>query len=85
MEDREQPAEDLQTHIETVLREIARTVNGQFISKTDDTGQYFLDLKKDVDYDTLIDKRAESLDWGLDRYYYERSSRPWNSRTCQPM
>jgi hypothetical protein len=72
MEDREQPAEDLQTHIETVLREISRTVNGQFISKTDDIGQYFLDLKKDVDYDTLIDKRAESLDLGqLDRYYYE--------------
>jgi hypothetical protein len=72
MEDRDQPAEDLQTHIETVLREISRTVNGQFISKTEDTGQYYLDLKKDVDYDTLIDKRAESLDLGqLDRYYYE--------------
>jgi Family of unknown function (DUF6079) len=72
MEDRDQPAEDLQTHIETVLREISRTVNGQFISKTEDSGQYFLDLKKDVDYDTLIDKRAESLEPGqLDRYYYE--------------
>jgi hypothetical protein len=72
MEDRDQPAEDLQTHIETVLREISRTVNGQFISRAEDTGQYYLDLKKDVDYDTLIDKRAESLDLGqLDRYYYE--------------
>jgi hypothetical protein len=72
MEDRDQPAEDLQTHVETVLREISRTVNGQFISKTEDTGQYYLDLKKDVDYDSLIDKRAESLDLGqLDRYYYE--------------
>jgi hypothetical protein len=72
LEDREQPAEDLQTHIETVLREISRTVNGQFISKTADSGQFYLDLKKDVDYDALIDKRAESLDQGqLDRYYYE--------------
>jgi hypothetical protein len=56
------PAEDLLTLVQTVLREISRTVNGQFISKAADTEQYYLDLKKDTDYDALIDKRAESLD-----------------------
>jgi energy-coupling factor transporter ATP-binding protein EcfA2 len=56
------PAEDLLTLVQTVLREIGRTVNGQFISKAADTEQYYLDLKKDTDYDALIDKRAESLD-----------------------
>lgn len=65
------PAEDLRTLVETVLREITRTVNGQFISIAADTGQYYLDLKKDVDYDALIEKRTESLDPGqLDRSYF---------------
>ncbi|MGV8691796.1 DUF6079 family protein, partial [Pseudomonas aeruginosa] len=33
--------------------------------------QYYLDLKKDVDYDAQIEKRAEALsDDALDRAYY---------------
>ncbi len=65
-------AEDLLTLVETVLREIHKTVSGQFISSNKDNRQYFLDLKKIDDYDALIDKRAESLDEGtLDRYYYD--------------
>ncbi|MGB4426812.1 MAG: DUF6079 family protein, partial [Limnochordia bacterium] len=56
------PAEDLLSQIQTVLREIIRTVNGQFISSNRDNGQYYLDLKKTEDYDALIEKRAESLD-----------------------
>jgi predicted ATPase len=76
MEDRAQPAEDLATHVETVLREIHKTVNGQFISCNQDTRQYYLDLKKTEDYDALIEKRAESLDEAqLDRYYYEALKR----------
>jgi hypothetical protein len=36
-----------------------------------DTEQYYLDLKKDVDYDAQIEKRAEALsDDALDRAYY---------------
>lgn len=67
-----EPAEDLLSSVETVLREILRTVSGQFISANQDNGQYFLDLKKTEDYDALIEKRAESLeDNQLDRYYYE--------------
>ena len=65
------PAADLLSQVQTVLRETIKTVNGQFISKAPDTEQYFLDLKKDVDYDAQIEKRAEALsDDALDRAYY---------------
>jgi len=68
----DEPAEDLQTHVETVLREIHSTVNGQFISSNPDNRQYYLDLKKTDDFDALIEKRAKSLsDNQLDRYYNE--------------
>ncbi len=56
----------------TVLREIHKTVSGQFISSNPDNQQFYLDLKKTDDFDALIEKRAESLDsFQLDRYYYE--------------
>jgi hypothetical protein len=65
------PAENLLTAVQTTLREIVKTVNGQFISKAPDTEQYYLDLKKDIDYDAQIEKRAEALsDDALDRAYY---------------
>lgn len=65
------PADDLLTAVQTTLREIVKTVNGQFISKAPDTEQYYLDLKKDVDYDAQIEKRAGVLsDDTLDRAYY---------------
>ncbi|WP_217125923.1 DUF6079 family protein [Hydrogenophilus thiooxidans] len=70
------PAEDLLTLVETVLKEIHKTVSGQFISSNPDNRQYYLDLKKTDDYDALIEKRAESLDASqLDRYYYEALKR----------
>jgi hypothetical protein len=76
MEDRQQPAEDLMTHIEFVLKESIKTVSGQFISFNPDNRQFFLDLKKTDDFDALIEKRAESLDSSqLDRYYYEALKR----------
>ncbi|MFN3630384.1 MAG: DUF6079 family protein, partial [Casimicrobiaceae bacterium] len=66
-----EPADDLLTAVQTTLREIVKTVNGQFISKTPDAEQYYLDLKKDIDYDAQIEKRAEALsDDALDRAYY---------------
>jgi hypothetical protein len=65
------PAADLLSLVQTVLRETLKTVNGQFISKAPDTEQYYLDLKKDVDYDAQIEKRAEALsDDALDRAHY---------------
>jgi hypothetical protein len=65
------PADDLLTAVQTTLRETLKTVNGQFISKAPDTEQYYLDLRKDIDYDAQIEKRAEALsDDVLDRAYY---------------
>ena len=57
-----EPADDLLTLIETVLKEIRKTVSGQFISYNPENGQYYLDLKKITDYDAEIEKRAETLD-----------------------
>ena len=70
------PADDLLSQVETVLREIHKTVSGQFISSNAENRQYYLDLKKTDDFDALIEKRAESLDSSqLDRYYYEALKR----------
>mgnify|MGYP001627038986 FL=1 len=66
-----EPADNLLTAVQTTLREIVKTVNGQFISKAPDTEQYYLDLQKNVDYDAQIEKRAEALsNDALDRAYY---------------
>jgi hypothetical protein len=65
------PAEDLLSLVETVLREILKTVNRQFISTNPDNRQYYLDLKKSYDFDAIIEKRIESLEnYQLDRSYY---------------
>ena len=69
------PAENLLSMVQTVMREVLKTVNGQFISKAPHGGntgeQYYLDLKKDIDYDAQIEKRAEALsNDALDRAYY---------------
>ena len=72
----DEPDKDLQTHVETVLREIFKTVSGQFIDENKENSQWFLNLKKTDDFDALIDKRAESLgNAQLDRFYYEALKR----------
>ena len=38
-----------------------KTVNGQFLSFNKENGQYFLDLKKDIDFDSLIAKKPNRL------------------------
>lgn len=66
-----EPEEDLRGHVDTVLREITRTVSGQFISQEQSNGQYYLDLRKTEDLDARIEERAESLDSvRLNRHYY---------------
>jgi hypothetical protein len=66
------PADDLLSIVENTLREIHKTVSGQFISSNKDNRQYYLDLKKTDDYDALVEKRSETLsDDVLDRYYYD--------------
>ena len=66
-----EPDANLLSFIETVIQETIRTVNGQFISKTEVPEKYYLDLKKDIDYDSLIEDRAETLaKESLNRSYY---------------
>lgn len=62
---------DLLTHVETIMREISRTVSGQFIS-VNNNQQYYLDLKKTEDFNAQIEKRAETIDKSrLNSFYYE--------------
>lgn len=55
------PADDLLSLVETVLREVRKTVDGQYISHNPENRQYYLDLKKTDDFDAYIEKRAETL------------------------
>lgn len=68
----EEPELDLQTHVETVLREIHKTVSGQFISSNPDNHQFYLDLKKTDDFDAIIDNKASTIgESKLDRFFYQ--------------
>lgn len=72
----EQDSDFLLTSVEAVLQEVSRAVNGQFISHNTENDQYYLDLKKDIDFDALIDQRAASLDEiQLDRYFFDMLAR----------
>ena len=72
----DEPDKDLQGHVETVLREVHKTVSGQFISLNTDNNQFYLDLKKTDDFDALIEERADTLSNNeLDRFYYEALKR----------
>lgn len=71
-----EPADDLLTNVETILHEIVKLVNGQFITHVNENGQYFLDVDKDIDHEAIIEKRAESLDKNrLDNAYFSALSR----------
>lgn len=68
----EMESEFLLSVVKTVLKEIIQLVSGQFIECNKDNGQYFLDLKKDIDYDAKISQKAEALDADtLNRYYFK--------------
>ncbi|MDN5316795.1 MAG: hypothetical protein PWR08_919 [Thermoanaerobacterium sp.] len=63
----------LRTTIETIMKDIIRTVNGQFISYNQDNQQYYIDMVRvGIDYDVIIQEKAEKLDDDtLNRYYFE--------------
>jgi hypothetical protein len=72
----ESDSDFLLTTVEVALKEIIRTVSGQFISYNPENSQYYLDLKKDIDYDALIAEKAQALsDEQLDRYYFDALKR----------
>lgn len=57
--------------VQTVVDEIGKAVSWQFIHQDADSGQIFLAVDKDIDYDRKIEERAASLDdYQLDRAYF---------------
>lgn len=66
------PADDLLSQVETVLREIHKTVSGQFISHNKDNNQFYIDLKKTDDFDAIIEQKAQTLgSEALNRAYHK--------------
>jgi len=81
----EEDPEFLRTLIESVLADIGRTVSGQFLSHNKENGQYYLDLDKDVDFDSLIEKKAEGLGSDqLNRYYFDALAQVMEVVDLQP-
>lgn len=68
----DQSSDTLQSVVRTVLKDIMITVSGQFIESNADNGQYYLDLKKDIDYDEKIAQKAAILDeHSINAYFYD--------------
>jgi len=64
-------AEFLLDQVQVALKEIMKTVQGQFLSYNPENGQYYLDLKKAVDFDQKIHERGEFMDKpDLNTYFY---------------
>lgn len=75
----EQNAQFLLMQVQVALREIMRTVQGQFISHDEGNGQYYIDVRKSVDFDAQIDTRSAMLDDDvLNRYFYDALRRALN-------
>lgn len=67
----EQDADFLLGAVNATLKEIMKTVSGQFIIHNDSNNQYYIDVDKVVDYDERIKQRASVLaDSELNRYFY---------------
>jgi hypothetical protein len=68
----ESTAEFLLDQVQVALREIMRTVSGQYISFNEANGQYYLDVKKDIDFDAKIKERGEFMEEeDLNRYFFD--------------
>ncbi len=68
----EKTAEFLVDQVQVALREIIKTVQGQFLSYGEENGQYYLDLKKVVDFDAKIGERGESMSQDeLNRFFFD--------------
>lgn len=72
----EKTSDFLRTTVEACLKEIMRTMSGQFITHNTDNDQYYLDLQKTIDYDAKIEDKASTLsDSQLDQYYFDALTR----------
>ncbi len=57
----QEDAEFLESLLGVILKDVLTTVSGQYISKNEENGQYYIDVKKAVDYDQNIADRAAML------------------------
>jgi hypothetical protein len=65
-------AEFLLDQVQVALKEMMKTVQGQFLSYNPENGQYYLDLKKAVDFDQKILERGDFMDKSdLNTYFYD--------------
>ncbi len=64
-------ADFLLDQVQVALKEMMKTVQGQFLSYNPENGQYYLDLKKAVDFDQKIQERGDFMDKSdLNIYFY---------------
>ena len=67
----EKDSDFLLSIVRVVLKDIMILVSGQFIEYNKENEQYFLDLKKDIDYDAKIEDKLNFMqDESLNKYYY---------------
>jgi len=68
----EPTAEFLADQVRVALREMMRTVSGQYLSHDDASDQYYLDVKKDIDFEAKIRERGDILDQDqLNQYVFD--------------
>lgn len=72
----EKTSDFLRTTVEACLKEIMKTMSGQFITHNTENDQYYLDLQKTIDHDAKIQDKADTLsDSQLDQYYFDALTR----------
>ena len=72
----EKTSDFLRITVEACLKEIMKTVSGQFITHNTENDQYYLDLQKTIDHDAKIQDKADTLsDSQLDQYYFDALTR----------
>lgn len=72
----EKTSDFLRTTVEACLKEVMKTVSGQFVTHNPENDQYYLDLQKTIDHDAKIQDKADTLsDSQLDQYYFDALTR----------
>lgn len=68
----EATGEFLLDQVQVALKEMMKTVQGQFLTYNTENGQYYLDLKKAVDFDAKINERGDFMEKSdLNRYFFD--------------